>query len=170
MVLLTLVVPAARGQSHSAYLAWIPNSDPAANPSLAYNVYRAPSCSGRFAKINAAPVTPTNYLDNQPPPATYYYRVTAVLNGAESSPSNTASATILPLQPVTNQIFPPLPASAKQGCPHAGNLINWIRCIASRPHPKPPPHAPRHEARAIDRRPVSFHPSPLALRPRSDCR
>ena len=144
MVLLALLVPAANGQTHSAYLSWTASSDAATNPSLTYNVYRAPSCSGTFAKINAAPVTTTNYLDNQPPSSTYCYQVTAVLDGSESSPSNTVTATILPLQPLTNQTATPVPASAKQGCPHAGDLINWIRCIAARPRPKrtSPPRVP----------------------------
>ncbi|HXJ17935.1 MAG TPA: fibronectin type III domain-containing protein [Candidatus Polarisedimenticolia bacterium] len=141
---LMILVPAARGQTQSAYLAWTPSRDAAANSSLTYNVYRAASCAGRFAKINAAPVTATTYLDNQPPPGMYCYRVTAVLSGTESAPSNTATATILPLRPTTKQFGASLPADAVQDCSHAGSLIRWIRCIATRPRPKPtrPPPVP----------------------------
>jgi hypothetical protein len=144
ILLLMLLMPTARGQTQSTYLAWSPSSDAATNPSLTYNVYRASSCTGTFAKINAAPVTTTNYLDNQPPAGSYCYCVTAVLNGLESNPSNTAIATILPVQPRTNQTAAPPPTSAQEGCSHAGSLINWIRCVVSRPHPKPtrPPPVP----------------------------
>lgn len=142
--LLALLTSAARGQTQSAYLAWTPSSDAAANPSLTYNVYRASSCAGTFAMINTAPVTTTSYLDNQPPSGSYCYRVTAVLNGLESNPSNTAVATILPRHPATNPTTGSTPASVQQGCSHAGSLINWIRCIAGRPRPKPtrPPPIP----------------------------
>lgn len=142
--LLALLGPELRGQTQSAYLVWTPNSDAATNPSLTYNVYRATSCSGTFAKINAAPVITTNYLDNQPPAGTYCYRVTAVLDVMESNPSNTAIATILPRQPQTNRTVAPAPASAQKGCSHSGSLISWIRCIAARPRPNPtrPPPAP----------------------------
>lgn len=142
--LLALLASAVRGQTQSAYLAWTPSSDAAANPSLTYNVYRASSCAGTFAMINSAPVTTTSYLDDQPPAGSYCYRVTAVLNGTESTPSNTATATILPSKPQTSQTAAATPASAQQSCSHAGSLINWIRCIAARPRPKPtrPPPIP----------------------------
>ena len=139
---LALVAPAAHAQTQSAYLAWTASSDAATNPSLAYNVYRAASCSGTFAQINAAPIVTTNYLDNHPPAGSYCYRVTAVLNGTESVPSNTAAATILPLQRPANQTTSSPPASAQQGCSHAGSFLKWIRCVAARPRPKtkrPPP-------------------------------
>jgi hypothetical protein len=134
-------------QSQSTYLRWAPSSDATANPSLTYNVYRASSCSGTFTKINSAPVAATTYLDNQPSPGSYCYRVTSVLNGVESSPSNTATATILPLntQPAANSSsaseYKP-PASAKQPCSHAGDLVNWIRCVAEKARAKIAPPLP----------------------------
>jgi hypothetical protein len=136
-------------QSQSTYLRWAASSDAAANPSLTYNVYRASSCSGTFTKINSAPVTATTYLDNQPPPGSYCYRVTAVLNGVESNPSNAATATILPLktQPATNSSSASeykSPASAKQPCSHAGDLVNWIRCVAEKARAKITPPLPVH--------------------------
>ena len=132
-----LVASLALAQSQSAYLRWAPSSDAAGNPSLTYNVYRAGSCAGTFTKINSAPVVTTVYLDNQPPPGSYCYQVTAVLNSVESTPSNDATATILPLQtqsqkqvPASSSTAPP--ASAKAPCSHAGDLVNWIHCIAEK--------------------------------------
>lgn len=128
----------ANAQSQSTYLRWAASASAAANPSLTYNVYRAASCSGTFAKINAAPVAVTIYLDDQPGPGSYCYEVTAVLNGVESTPSNAASATILAVQEqpqtVTNASAPP--ASAKAACSHAGDLIGWIHCVAAKARAK----------------------------------
>lgn len=131
---------ASAQQSESTYLRWTSSSDAAANPSLTYNVYRASFCSGAFTKLNTAPVTSTTYLDNQPPPGTYCYRVTAVLNGIESAPSNLATATILLLETQPGPSYQPSaassdhqpPASAKAPCSHTGDLVNWIRCVAAK--------------------------------------
>lgn len=141
--LLALTPAGAFAQSQSAYLTWAASASAASNPSLTYNVYRASPCSGSFAKINAGPVAATTYLDNEPAPGSYCYQVTAVLNGAESSPSNTAAATILPIQPEP-QSAPnsPAPASAKEPCSHAGDLATWIRCVASKAHAKAAPPLP----------------------------
>lgn len=141
-----LFAPTASAQSHSTYLRWAPSASAFGNPSLTYNVYRASSCSGTFAKINAAPVTATVYLDNQPPAGNYCYEVTAELNGRESGPSNFATATILPLKLISrapvNSTSPP--ASAKAACSHAGDLVNWIRCVAAKARAKvAPPLPPR---------------------------
>jgi hypothetical protein len=134
VALLALLAPAAGAQSESTYLTWTASSDAAANPSLTYNVYRASSCAGTFTMINAAPVSATIYLDNQPPPGSYCYRVTSVLSGVEGNPSNTATATILPVQPAAAaHPSPSEPASAKRSCSHAGDLLDWIRCVAAKP-------------------------------------
>ena len=138
------LAPEILAQSHSTYLRWAPSSSAAGNPSLTYNVYRAGSCAGTLAKINSAPVTATVYLDNQPPPGSYCYRVTAVLNGVESNPSNNAMATILPLAALTsasvNSTLPP--ASAKAACSHAGDLVDWIRCVTAKARAKIAPPLP----------------------------
>lgn len=136
--------PEILAQSHSTYLRWAPSSSAAGNPSLTYNVYRASSCAGTFAKINSAPVTATVYLDNQPPPGSYCYRVTAVLNGVESNPSNDAMATILPLPALTSASVNPTlpPASAKAACSHQGDLVDWIRCVAAKARAKIAPPLP----------------------------
>ena len=50
-----LATPPARAQ-HSVSVMWTASTDAAANPSLAYNVYRSPICTGAFAKLNASPL------------------------------------------------------------------------------------------------------------------
>ncbi len=147
-----LLAPGAFAQqSQSTYLRWAASSSAASNPLLTYNVYRADSCAGTFAKINAAPVSATTYLDNQPSPGSYCYQVTAVLSGVESNPSNDATATILPIQPQsqpqTSANSPASsasepPASAKQPCAHGGDLVSWIRCVADKARAKIAPPLP----------------------------
>src|SRR5271154_6260935 len=86
--------------AHSQYtvrITWTASSDAAANPSLTYNVYRAATCAGSFAKINSAPVTSTSYVDSGTGAgAAYCYQVTSVLAGVESGPSNQAVAAVPP--------------------------------------------------------------------------
>jgi Rhamnogalacturonan I lyases beta-sheet domain len=141
--LVSLASVSASAQSQSTYLSWVASASAASNPSLTYNIYRASLCSGTFVKINAAPVTATSYLDDQPAPGSYCYEVTAVLSGSESAPSNTAAATILPIQPqspATNSSA--TPASAKTTCSHAGDLIGWIRCVAAKARAEVAPPLP----------------------------
>ena len=103
-------------------ITWQASSDAAANPSLAYNVYRASSCAGQFSKLNAAGVSITTYLDTTVGAgAAYCYQVTAMLNGRESAPSNQVVAAIPP------------PSNRQASCGHHGPLIGWIRCIGARP-------------------------------------
>jgi hypothetical protein len=144
LALCALVTTDAFAQSQSAYLRWAPSSDAASNPSLTYNVYRGSSCAGTFTKLNASPVAATIYLDNQPPPGSYCYRVTAVLNGIESTPSNNATATILPLQKQsqTSSDSSAPSASSKAPCSHGGDLVNWIRCVAAKARAKIAPPLP----------------------------
>jgi hypothetical protein len=116
----------ARAQ-HSVSLTWTASSDAAANPSLAYNVYRSPTCTGAFARLNASPLGATSYLDAAVlPGASYCYQVTSVLSGAEGSPSNQAAVLI------------PSPTRGQQsGCAHRGNLVTWLRCVAAVQHAQP---------------------------------
>ncbi len=93
---------AARAQSHSVSLQWNPSSD----SGVGYNLYRmegaCPSSgTAGFSKITASPVTGTAYTDSAVGPGAYCYYATAVLNGAESVPSNFASAVILPAAPTS---------------------------------------------------------------------
>jgi hypothetical protein len=111
----------ARAQN-SVRVGWTSSSDAGANPSLTYNVYRAGSCSGQFAKVNSAPLSGISYLDTDVAiGAAYCYQVTAVLNGVESLPSNLAIAAMPP------------PASRQGVCPHRGALLGWIRCQIAQP-------------------------------------
>lgn len=94
---------------HSASLTWGASSDAAANPTLSYNVYRlsgACPASGTagFTKLNTAPVTTLTFTDSTIALGNACYYVTATLNGAESVPSNTASAVVLPGAPTLLKI------------------------------------------------------------------
>jgi len=108
LVFLMVLVPfcnVAHAQAHSASLTWTASTD----SGVSYNVYRlsgaCPStATSGFAKINAALVTATTYADSTVAPGTYCYYATAVLNGAESIPSNLASAVILPAAPTALSI------------------------------------------------------------------
>jgi fibronectin type 3 domain-containing protein len=103
-VLLALPEPPQSGSGgHTVSLSWTASSDAAANPTLTYSVYRATSCTGTFTKINQN-VTTTSYVDASLQPGTYCYEVTAVLNGAESTFSNTAPAVILPAAPTNTKV------------------------------------------------------------------
>lgn len=119
--------------AHSQYtvrLTWTASASAAANPSLTYNVYRAATCAGQFSKVNTSPVTSTAYVDTGTASgAAYCYQVTAVLAGLESTPSNQALTAVPP------------PSDRQSACQHRGALIDWIRCLASRPKRTPPQSA-----------------------------
>jgi hypothetical protein len=122
---MTLAAPAARAQ-HSVTLNWTASTDAAANPSLTYNVYRSPTCTGTFAKRNASPVAATSYVESGVLPGSYCYQVTSVLSGAEGAPSNQAAVLI------------PTPTLPQQStCVHRGSLAAWLRCVASVQHSQP---------------------------------
>jgi hypothetical protein len=92
-------------QSHSVSLKWTASVDAGAS----YNIYRLTgtcpvSGTGGFSKISATPVSGTTFNDAAQSAGTYCYYVTAVLNGAESLPSNLAAAVILPGAPTSLQI------------------------------------------------------------------
>lgn len=58
-----------------------------------YNVYRSESSSGPFTLLTTTPHADTQYSDPTDPNApTLYYRVTSVVNGVESAPSDVAPA------------------------------------------------------------------------------
>ena len=122
---MTLAAPAARAQ-HSVTLNWTASTDAAANPSLTYNVYRSPTCTGAFAKRNASPVAATSYVESDVLPGSYCYQVTSVLSGSEGSPSNQA-AVLIPATTLPQQ----------SACAHRGSLAAWLRCVASVQHSQP---------------------------------
>jgi hypothetical protein len=94
-------------QAHSVSLTWTASTDAGAS----YNIYRltgaCPSAGTTgFTKITATPVAATSYSDTTVAPGTYCYYATAVLGGAESVPSNLASAVILPGAPTAVSATP----------------------------------------------------------------
>ena len=92
----------AQAQSHSVSLKW----DPSTDSGVSYNVYRLAgvcplSGTAGFSRITPTPIAGTTYTDSTVGPGTYCYYATSVLNGAESVPSNLASAVILPAAPTS---------------------------------------------------------------------
>lgn len=85
-------------QAHTATLTWTNSPD---TPNT--NVYRlsgvCPATLTGFTLLTATPVTTATYTDSTITPGTYCYYVTAVVGGAESVPSPTVSATVLPASP-----------------------------------------------------------------------
>lgn len=89
LALLGFLTIGQTGTPHGVFLTW--NASP--TPGVNYNIYRAGSAAGPFAKINTAPISGTSYLD---PAAglsstqTYVYFTTAVdpTTGNESVASN----------------------------------------------------------------------------------
>jgi hypothetical protein len=107
----TLAIAAAvpAGGGHQTNLSWTPSSDGAANPTLAYDIYRGTTAGGESATpINASPVaagctssTTCVYTDTSVSAgATYYYTAKATLNGGFSPASNEVSVQI-PIAGVT---------------------------------------------------------------------
>ena len=94
-------------RAHAVSLTWTASID----GGVGYNVYRfSGACPAAgtigFSKITATPLTATTYTDSAVAPGTYCYYATAVLNGAESVPSNLASAVILPAAPAALSTTP----------------------------------------------------------------
>lgn len=104
----SMKVTATMATSHQADVTWTASVDAAANPTLAYNVYRltgqvcptTPTLTG-FTKLNTTAAGATAYTDVGIQPGSYCYSVTALLNGAESLPTtqSQASAVLLPQAP-----------------------------------------------------------------------
>ncbi len=94
-----ILAPAAMAAPHSVTLSWTASTDAGVN----YNVYRisgtCPATATGFTQLNASAVTTTTYTDSGMVPGKWCYYVTSTLGGAESLPSNMASAVILPSAP-----------------------------------------------------------------------
>ena len=102
VLILGWLCAAAGAQSHSVSLTWTASTD----SGVSYNVYRLSgacptSGTAGFSKITTATITATAYTDTTATPGDYCYYATSVLNGAESIPSNMASAVILPAPPTS---------------------------------------------------------------------
>lgn len=97
--LLILTASAGFAQAaHTATLNWVDTLNPSGTT---YNVYRATGlCSGNptFNKIATA-ITLKTYPDNTVPIGNSCYTVTATFQSAESNPSPTASAAVVPFAP-----------------------------------------------------------------------
>ena len=104
LLLLACIASLAYGQaSHSVTLTWTDTANPTGTT---YNVYRATGlCSGNpaFSKM-ATTIAAKTYQDTTVTVGPYCYYVTAALNGAESAPSVSAPATVLPFAPTTIQV------------------------------------------------------------------
>lgn len=92
----TTTIPlSGTGETVSVLLSWnAPTSS--TDAVVSYNVYRAASGSSSYSRINSSTETATTYTDATiASSTTYEYYVTSVdAQGNESTPSNTASATI----------------------------------------------------------------------------
>ena len=82
------------GASHQVELSW--NAPSSSSGVVAYNVYRAPSGTSSFARVNASPDAAPAYTDGSVQSgAVYDYKVTSLNSaGLESSPSNKISVTV----------------------------------------------------------------------------
>jgi len=83
------------GASHQVELNWNAPAA-AADPIVAYNVYRAPSGASSFARVNSSPDSSPTFTDGTVQSGTAYdYRVTSLDSaGLESSPSNKISVIV----------------------------------------------------------------------------
>lgn len=102
---LVLLCAPVYAQAHAVSLTWTASTD----GGVSYNIYRlsgaCPSSgTSGFSKITGTPVSGTAYTDSNVAAGTYCYYATSVLNGAESAPSNLASAVILPAAPTALSI------------------------------------------------------------------
>jgi hypothetical protein len=88
---------------HSVQLNWNASPDQAANPTLSYNIYKAPTaCTNTpvFTKLAATAADALTFTDSSVSVGqSLCYQVTSVLNGLESVPSNSVTAVILPGAP-----------------------------------------------------------------------
>lgn len=95
----------AQAASHAVTLSWQDTLNPT-GAGTTYSVYRSTGlCSGTptFSKVASA-VTTMTYEDTTVTPGNYCYEVTAVLNGMESAPSNTAAAAVPSFAPTQLQV------------------------------------------------------------------
>jgi hypothetical protein len=102
-----VVPPTGCAGAHCTILTWTASADGAANPTLAYNIFRWPTGGAvSTTPINANPVgagcsgATCTFTDNTATPGNFTYAATAVLNGAESVKSNPVAVVILPAAPI----------------------------------------------------------------------
>lgn len=84
--------------SHSVSLSWVASTDQVSG----YNVYRSASAGAKQSLLNGTTlVTGTAYTDSTVTPGSWFYDVTTVENGAESTVSNSVNAVVLPAPPTS---------------------------------------------------------------------
>lgn len=98
-LMLMSLMPAANlyaAGTHTVTLTWAASTDGGL-----YSIYRAAGNCGAAAAFNfsVTGISALTYQDLNMGPGAYCYQVTTVVNGAESVPSNQASAVILPASP-----------------------------------------------------------------------
>jgi len=83
------------GESHEVDLSWSAPTG-SSDPIVGYNVYRAPSGTTSYQRINVTVETLTAYADDavQAGVAYIYYVTSVDAEGMESSPSNTTTVTV----------------------------------------------------------------------------
>lgn len=103
LALALLPAPATAQTPHQVSLSWNDTSNPSGTT---YTVYRSAgpcSTTPTWTKV-ASGVATLTYPDKTVTAGVYCYEVTANAGGLESSPSNTAPATVLPFPPVQLQV------------------------------------------------------------------
>ena len=98
--LLLLAVSMGAQSGHQVTLTWQDNLNPAGT---VYNVYRASgvcSASNKFYGV-AGYVSTKSFVDTTVVPDTYCYEVTAIYQGTQSGPSNTAQAAVTAFSPTS---------------------------------------------------------------------
>ena len=83
------------GQTHQVGLSWLSPSG-ASDPAVGYNIYRAPSGTTSYQRVNASVNVQTTYTDSTVQASSSYdYMVKSVdAQGIESVPSSTVTVTI----------------------------------------------------------------------------
>src|SRR5215471_11225213 len=93
--------------------------DKAANLPLAYNFYRAQVSGGPYVVISTTPQTSCSFTDNNVQVGqTYFYVVTAMLNGTESQYSNEASAEVAGISSASVTVTSPVDGSTVSTTAH----------------------------------------------------
>jgi uncharacterized repeat protein (TIGR03803 family) len=93
LILLSFLLFPALAAAHSVGLLWDASTS---SDVVGYNIYRGPSASGPYQKINTTLIVPTNYADNTVQAGqTYFYVTTAVdSQNNESEYSNQTQVTV----------------------------------------------------------------------------
>lgn len=92
----------AQAGTSGAVLTWTASTTPGST----VNVYRCSGTGCTPAKLASGVTAGGPYTDSTVTAGSYFYYVTAVVNGAESAPSNTATVSISPQPPTGLTVAP----------------------------------------------------------------